>query len=179
MESEQREAVREEVVESLERSAEVYGLSRSAGRIYGTLHFAERPLSIPDLVEATGYAKSTISTATRRLARLGLVRRRSAGDGGSRVHFTTETSLWVVLQEVFQQYAHREVRASQRTFDSALAGLRSLDGQDTEADERRIEELRETYATLEALLDATLEYSPAELLEAVEQYERESDSADR
>lgn len=171
MTSEERELVREDVIESFERSAEVYGLSRSAGRVYGVLFFADGPLSIPELVDGTGYAKSTISTVTRRLTRLGLVRRRSSSGGGKRVHFTAETDLWFVLEEVLQQYVHREMSASQRTFDRALSRLRSLDDQDTASDEERIEELQDTYAALETLLDASLEYSPAELAEAIEQYD--------
>jgi DNA-binding transcriptional regulator GbsR (MarR family) len=171
MTSEEREMVREEVVESFERSAEVYGLSRSAGRVYGVLYFADGSLSIPELVDGTGYAKSTISTVTRRLTRLGLVRRRSSSGGGKRVRFTAEADLWFVLEEVLQQYVHREISASQRTFDRALRRLRSLDDEDTATDEERIEELQDTYAALETLLDASLEYSPSELAEAIEQYD--------
>nr|WP_305794443.1 MarR family transcriptional regulator [Halomarina rubra] len=149
----------------------MYGLSRSAGRVYGVLHFAGEPLSIPELVERTGYAKSTISTVTRRLTRLGLIRRRSSGGGGKRVQFAAETELWFILQEVFQQYVHREISASQRTFDRALTRLQSLDDEDTEVEEARVEELRETYSTLETLLNASMEYSPSELADAIEQYD--------
>ena len=53
--SEDADIARERVIESLEQSAEVYGLSRSSGRIYGVLYFADGPLSIPELVERTGY----------------------------------------------------------------------------------------------------------------------------
>jgi len=60
-----RADARERVIESMEQSAEVYGLSRSAGRIYGVLYFAARPRSIPELVEETGYAKSTVSSGRR------------------------------------------------------------------------------------------------------------------
>jgi len=171
MTSDEQAAIREDVIESFERSAEAYGLNRSAGRVYGVLYFADQPLSIPELVDETGYAKSTISTVTRRLTRLGLIRRRSSSGGGKRVHFTAETDLWFVVEEVFQQYIHREMSASQRTFDRALTRLRSLDDRDTAADEERIEELQDTYSALETLLDASLEYSPSELVDAIEQYD--------
>jgi len=106
---------RERVIESMEQSAEVYGLSRSAGRIYGVLYFAADPLSIPELVDETGYAKSTVSNVTRTLSRIGLVHRKSSAGGGRRVRFEAEREIWFILQDVFQQYIQREVQTTLRT----------------------------------------------------------------
>lgn len=163
-------AIREEVIESMERSAEVYGLSRSAGRIYGVLYFAEEPLSIPELVDRTGYAKSTISNVTRKLTRIGLIRRRSSSGGGRRVQFEPEPDLWFVIQDVFQQYVHREMNGTQRTFDQALDRLEQH-GSDTEATREKIRELQSTYAELQTLVELAMEQSPSDLIEAIEQYE--------
>lgn len=159
------DAVREDVIESIERSAEVYGLSRSAGRVYGVLYFADGPLSIPELVDETGYAKSTISTVTRKLTRIGMIRRRSSAGGGRRVRFAPETDLWFVLQDVFRQYVHREMEVTQRALDRALDDLEGVD--DAAADRERIADLRETYTQLERLLEAAMERSPEELLAAL------------
>jgi len=162
------EAVREEVIESMERSAEVYGLSRSAGRVYGALYFAADPLSIPELVEETGYAKSTISNVTRKLTRIGLIRRRSSGGGGRRVQFEPETDPWFVVQDVFQQYVAREMATTRRTLDRATD---RLDDEDETHD--RIEELAETYDGFERLLELAMEHSIDDLIAAIEAYEEE------
>jgi DNA-binding transcriptional regulator GbsR (MarR family) len=169
MTEERRAAVREEVVESMERSAEVYGLSRSAGRVYGTLYFADEPLSIPALVEETGYAKSTISNVTRRLTRVGLIRRRSSGGGGRRVEFEPETDLWLVLREVFQQHVAREMATTRRRLDRALERLD--DGPADAATAERVEALAATYDEFETLLDLMADRSVAELIEAIESYD--------
>lgn len=168
MSGDSSEAVREEVIESMERSAEVYGLSRSAGRVYGTLYFAAEPLSIPELVEETGYAKSTISNVTRKLTRIGLIRRRSSGGGGRRVQFDPETDLWFVVQDVFQQYVAREMTTTRRTLDRAVE---RLDAEDRTHE--RIEELAETYDEFEQLLELAMEHSIEDLIEAIEAYETE------
>jgi DNA-binding transcriptional regulator GbsR (MarR family) len=160
------EAIREEVIESMERSAEVYGLSRSAGRVYGVLYFATEPLSIPELVEETGYAKSTISNVTRKLTRIGLIRRRSSGGGGRRVQFEPETDLWFVVQDVCQQYVAREMETTRRTLDRAADRLD--DGTDTND---RIEDLAGTYDEFERLLDLAMDHSIDELIAAIEAYE--------
>ncbi|WP_327051876.1 GbsR/MarR family transcriptional regulator [Halomicrococcus gelatinilyticus] len=173
MSDDELEGVREDVIESIERSAEVYGLSRSAGRVYGVLYFSDAPLSIPELVEETGYAKSTISNVTRKLTRVGMVRRRSSEGGGRRVQFVPETDLWFVVQDVFQQYVHREMQGSQRTFDRARERLDELPTLATQADRERVEELAATYDQLQTLLELAMDHSPDELIEAIEQYDRE------
>lgn len=167
-----REAVREEVIESIERSVEVYGLSRSAGRVYGVLYFAADPLSIPELVEETGYAKSTISNVTRTLTRVGLVRRRSSGGGGRRVQFEAATDLWYVVQDVFQQYVAREMSTTRRTLDDALDRLERSGAGPGTVEYDRIAALSETYEEVETLLDLAMDHSTGELIEAIERYEK-------
>ncbi|QHS17671.1 helix-turn-helix domain-containing protein [haloarchaeon 3A1-DGR] len=167
--AENRAIARERVIESMEQSAEVYGLSRSAGRIYGVLYFATEPLSIPELVEETGYAKSTISNVTRTLTRIGLIHRRSSEGGGRRVQYSAEREIWFILQDVLQQYVQREVQTTLRTVKRAESQL--PDGEDgTEAE--RIAALRGTYEDLQEVITLAADLSAAELREALEEYER-------
>ena len=171
MSGEDRTLARERVIESMEQSAEVYGLSRSAGRVYGVLYFAAEPLSIPELVEETGYAKSTVSNVTRTLTRIGLVRRRSSEGGGRRVRFEAEREIWFVLQDVFQQYIQREIQTTIRTIRRAERQLPAEGGHEAE----RIRDLRRTYEDLREVVDLASEFTTAELREALEAYGRESD----
>lgn len=158
---------RERVIESMEQSAEVYGLSRSAGRIYGVLYFAADPLSIPELVDETGYAKSTVSNVTRTLSRIGLIHRKSSEGGGRRVRFEAEQEIWFILQDVFQQYIQREVQTTLRTIRRAEKQVPA------EAREQaHIQNLRETYEDIEEIVQLVSEYSAAELREALETYDR-------
>ena len=160
------DAARERVIESMEQSAELYGLSRSAGRVYGVLYFSEAPLSIPELVEETGYAKSTISNVTRTLTRIGLVRRRSSEGGGRRVRYAAEREIWFTLQDVFQQHVHREIQTTLRTIRRARAQL-----DDGAPEAERIEELRETYEDLQEIVTLASALTASELREALESYE--------
>lgn len=162
-----RAVARERVIESMEQSAEVYGLSRSAGRIYGVLYFAEEPLSIPELVDETGYAKSTISNVTRTLTRIGLVHRRSSEGGGRRVQYAAEREIWFILQDVFQQYIQREIQTTIRTIRRAEAQLPD----DGSSEIERVEELRETYEDLQEIVTLASELTAAELRDALESYE--------
>ncbi|SFH38209.1 DNA-binding transcriptional regulator GbsR, MarR family [Halorubrum aquaticum] len=168
-----RDLARERVIESMERSAEVYGLTRSAGRLYGVLYFADGPLSIPELVEETGYAKSTVSNVTRTLTRVGLVRRRSSEGGGRRVRFAAERDVWFVLQDVLRQYGQREVETTLRAIRRAESELPDDDSLDAVVHDReRVEDLRETYEDVAEVVRLASEYSASELREALEEYER-------
>lgn len=169
MSSDEMTDARERIIESMEQSAEVYGLSRSSGRIYGVLYFADEPLSIPELVDATGYAKSTVSNVTRTLTRIGLVHRRSSEGGGRRVQFEPEREVWFTIQDVFQQYIHREMQATLRTIRRAED---QLSDEDNPHERERIRELRETYEDLREIVQLATEFSAAELREALETYER-------
>lgn len=166
--SEDAAAARERIIESLEQSAEAYGLSRSAGRIYGVLYFADGSLSIPQLVDRTGYAKSTISNVTRTLTRVGLIRRRSSEGGGRRVRFTAEREIWFILQDVLHQYVQRELQGTHRTIRRAERDLDDADGLEAE----RIRELRETYEDLQEIVELASDLSAAELRDALESYQR-------
>jgi DNA-binding transcriptional regulator GbsR (MarR family) len=171
MSGDDAEAVRRDVIESMERSAEVYGLSRSAGRVYGVLYFAPGPLSIPELVEETGYAKSTISNVTRKLTRIGLIRRRSTGGGGRRVQFEPETDLWFVVQDVFQQYVAREMETTRRTLERALDRLEEAEIDEDDPAYDRVAALAATYDEFGRLLELAMDHSVPELIEAIEAYE--------
>ena len=152
----------------MEQSAEVCGLSRSAGRVYGVLYFAEDPLSIADLVEETGYAKSTISNTTRTLGRIGLVNRRSSGGGGRQVEFEAERDVWFVVRDVLRRFSRREFDGTRRTLDRALDRLDGADDEAADRDRERMRELRATYDDLGTLLNATTERSLPALLEALD-----------
>lgn len=169
MSGEQTAVARERVIESLEQSAEIYGLSRSAGRIYGELYFADEPLSIPELVEMTGYAKSTVSNVTRKLSRIGLIHRRSSEGGGRRVQFKAEREVWFIVQDVFQQYINREMQATVREIRRAED---QLPADEQGPDGKRIQELRETYEDLQEIAQMAAEFSAEELREALETYQQ-------
>lgn len=169
------DTIREDVIQSMERSAEVYGLSRSAGRVFGVLYFANEPLTIGELVDRTGYAKSTISNVTRRLTRIGMLRRLSSAGGGRKVQFEAETNVWYILQDVFQQYVAREMQASLRTFKRAERRLEELDddGESVANIRERVESLRADYDALEELVNLTADLSTDEFIEAVHAYRNE------
>ncbi|MFB6352527.1 MAG: GbsR/MarR family transcriptional regulator [Halobacteriales archaeon] len=144
---------REEVIEALERSAAVYGLNRSYGRLWGVLFFADEPRSLDELVEASGYAKSTVSTAMQRMERLHLVHRRSVPGGGKRAYYEAETDFWAIIRAFLEREVRREIDIMTRALATAEDELEAADDPAAEADLKKVRDLERTYRRSEQLVD--------------------------
>jgi DNA-binding transcriptional regulator GbsR (MarR family) len=146
------ETAREEVIEAMARSAEVYGAKRSYGRLYGILFFADGPLSLDKLVEQSDYAKSTVSTAMNTLNRYHMVRRRSVSGGGKKAFYEAETDFWYIFQQFLQQEVQREIEIMSRVLDNAVMTLEATDTDQAERDLEKLRELQDVYQRSEKLI---------------------------
>lgn len=163
---------RAEVVEAMERSAELYGLNRSYGRLYGVLFFAEGPLSLDELVEESGYAKSTVSTAMKAMERLHLVHRRSVPGEGKKAYYEAETDFWHVVQEFLRREVQREIDVMTRALESAEERLEEADDERAARDLERVRSLEQTYARSQTLVDVLTSQSIDRLAALVERLRR-------
>lgn len=167
---EQAGRARTEVIEAMTHSAEVYGAKPSYGRLYGILYFADDPLSLDELVDRSGYAKSTVSTTMSTLERFKMVQRRSIPDEGKRVFFEAEDDLWAACQQILDQLVRREVDTMSQALASATESLEDSDA-DVERDLQRVRRLQETYDQWETLLEFLADHSAEELVAMVEMLE--------
>jgi DNA-binding transcriptional regulator GbsR (MarR family) len=146
-------AARGEVIEAMARSAEVYGAKRSYGRLFGILYFAPEPLSLDELVEESGYAKSTVSTAMSALERFHMVQRRSIPGEGKRAFFEAEDDFWYIFQQFLDQQVRREIETMSRALDGAEAVLEEAEQEGVERDLERVRTLQRTYDRSETMVD--------------------------
>src|SRR5690242_9369233 len=91
------------------RAGAVYGLSPVFGRLYGTLLLSPRPMTLDQLVEAVGAAKSTLSVAMRQLERYRMVRRDYLR-GDRRDFFTARSDFAAMLQDWYRLFFQHEIR---------------------------------------------------------------------
>lgn len=144
---------REEVIEAMERSAEIWGLNRSYGRLYGLLFFAEGPVSLDSLVEESGYAKSTVSTAMKEMQRLHMVHRRSIPGEGKKAFYEAERDFWTVLQEFLRREVQREIDTMTRSLESAEDHLEAVDSDQAQQDLEKIRDLQRMYHRSQQLVN--------------------------
>jgi len=160
--------VRDEIIDSFEHSAEIYGLNRSYGRLYGILFLSGEPVSLDELVEESGYAKSTVSTAMKQMEQLHLVYRRSVSGEGKKAFYEAESHFWRVVQEFLRREVQHEIRIMTQTLESAEADLEAIDGDEADYDLERIRSLKQTYEQSQALVDVLTSASVDDLDDLVE-----------
>ena len=144
---------RAEVIEAFKQSASFYGLKQSYGHLYGVLYFADEPLSLDELVEQTGYAKSTVSGAMKAMQRLHLVHRRSIPGEGKKAFFEAERDFWRVAQEFLNREVQREIDTMTRALESAESTLEDADSEQAKRDRERIQKLKTMYERSQTLVN--------------------------
>ncbi|SDJ25245.1 DNA-binding transcriptional regulator GbsR, MarR family [Halovenus aranensis] len=159
---------REEVIEAMATTAEMYGTKRSLGRLYGILYFADGPLSLDGLAERSDYAKSTVSSAMSTLERYYLVKRRSLPDEGKRAFFEAERDWWEVTRRWLETEGRREVMTMNRALDTAQRRLESSDSPEAAHDLARVSQLQEYYDQIEQFVDLLSGLSSEEMMALAE-----------
>ncbi|MFC7074752.1 GbsR/MarR family transcriptional regulator [Halovenus rubra] len=166
---------REEVVEAMATTAEMYGMKRSVGRLYGILYFADGPLSLDELVERSDYAKSTVSTAMTTLERYYFVQRRSLPGEGKRAFFEAERDWWSVMRRVLETEGQREVVTMTRALESAERQLGETNSEQATDSLERVRELQAYYRQIEQFVDLLTGLSSEELAAMAEMIETETE----
>lgn len=164
------DAARERVVQGFERSAEIYGLNRSYGRLYGVLFFADGPLSLDELADESGFAKSTVSTAMKELERFHMVHRRSVAGQGKKAFFEAERDFWRIFQELLDREVRREIDTMTRALDEAEEALADADTERAERDLERVRDLQRVYAQSERFVDLVTSASADRLRSALSSF---------
>ncbi|WP_062106139.1 GbsR/MarR family transcriptional regulator [Bacillus niameyensis] len=72
---EQLEKARERIIETIAQNIHLYGLTPSAGRLYGMMFFHHEPLTLDEMKEELGMSKTSMSTSVRALSDLKMVER--------------------------------------------------------------------------------------------------------
>lgn len=130
----------ETVIQALEDVADVYGFRQSYARIYGTLYFQTEPTTMDELVEGTGFAKSTVSDALNALEELHMVYSEKKEGHGKTKFYTAEEDLEEVMQKFMENQASREIEIMLEALEEAKE-----QADDDSSEYRKIENLQSFY----------------------------------
>ncbi|MBS4220562.1 GbsR/MarR family transcriptional regulator [Bacillus sp. FJAT-49711] len=72
---EQLEKARERIIETIAQNIDLYGVTPSAGRLYGMMYFYNKPITLDEMKEELGMSKTSMSTSVRSLSDLKMVER--------------------------------------------------------------------------------------------------------
>jgi len=112
---------KETVIQAMEDVASVYGFRESYARIYGTLYFQTAPTTMDELVDKTGFAKSTISDALNEMEKFHLVSSEKKKGHGKTKFYTAEEDLDEVMKKFMEDQVSNEVEIMLEALDEAKA----------------------------------------------------------
>jgi DNA-binding transcriptional regulator GbsR (MarR family) len=69
------EQAREKVIHSIAQNMDLYGITASIGRLYGTMFFQHQPMTLDEMGTALGMSKTSMSTGVRSLLEINMVQR--------------------------------------------------------------------------------------------------------
>ncbi len=166
MQQEEREILKRHMVDACVKVANSSGCSDAVGVLRGALILAEGPVSMDELVEETGYSKSTVSANMSTLERQGLAKRVIV-PGDKRYYYIAVSDPDSLKKEMIinmRQEIQLVIAAINRT-DEDLKSYPSPSDQTTE----RVRQARSCYQHLDRLLDLISQYDIGELIQLLEQ----------
>jgi HTH-type transcriptional regulator, glycine betaine synthesis regulator len=158
------------IVDACVQSARMKGLSDASGVLRGTLFLAQEPISMDELVEETGYSKSTVSANMSFLESMGMVRRVvTPGDKRYRYLPITDTDS---MRATMLAHIRKEIQLLLGALDMTERDLKAMEDQvSPDISERMmkgIEEIRHFYRQNDRLISLLNNKTMDELIELLE-----------
>ncbi|MDD4093385.1 MAG: MarR family transcriptional regulator [Methanothrix sp.] len=161
MNPDEKDILKRYLVDACIKVANSYGLCDAVGVLRGTLFLAVGPISMDELVEETGYSKSTVSANMSTLERHGLAKRVII-PGDKRYYYIPVTEPDLLKKQMIanaRQEMQIIIAAMNRTDEDLKACVHK-----SQAALDRIEKARRFYQQMDLLLDLISRYNTEELI---------------
>jgi DNA-binding transcriptional regulator GbsR (MarR family) len=166
MDRDEKDILKRYMVDACVKVANSYGCCDAVGVLRGTLFLADRPISMDELVEETGYSKSTVSSNMSTLERMGLAKRVII-PGDKRYHYIPVTEPDSLKTEMMINMRH-EMQGIIVAMNRTEVDLRACKHVSETALER-IGKARRFYMQTDLLLDLISRYNTEELIALLQQ----------
>lgn len=161
MQRDEKDILKIHMIDAFVKVANSCGCSDAVGVLRGTLFLADRPVSMDELVEKTGYSKSTVSANMSTLERQGLAKRVIV-PGDKRYYYIPVTEPESLKKEMLINMRNEMqiiIAAMNRTQEDLKAN-----GYASEAALDRIDRARSFYTQTDRLLELISRHSIEELI---------------
>ncbi len=91
---------RENIIQSLAKNMDIYGISDSIGRLYGTIYFSNHPLNLDNMRDALSMSKTSMSTGARTLLKTKMIKK-VWKKGERKALYVAENDWYKVFTEYF------------------------------------------------------------------------------
>ena len=113
------------IIDAMGRSAEVYGVNYTIGRIFALLYMADEPMGLDEMADELSVSKATISINIRILHSLkavNKVRKR----GSRKDYYESERDFNKIAQEIMRNQAMAELRIQKEAISEAITAYTDI-----------------------------------------------------
>ncbi|WP_407058292.1 GbsR/MarR family transcriptional regulator [Tigheibacillus jepli] len=111
----------EKFVQVIARNMNLYGITSSVGRLYGTLYFSDEPMTLDDMRDALEMSKTSMSTGVRALSEMKMVES-TFRKGIRKDLYQTEEDWYKSFTSLFghrwRQYTETNIEEAEETIDN-------------------------------------------------------------
>lgn len=154
------EQAKQAVIGAIAETMDLYGVTPSAGRLYGTMYI-EGEMTLDQMKDRLGMTKPSMSTAVKKLRSNGMVQK-TWKKGSRREHFEAETNFFKSFISFYCKKWEREVEMNITAIEEASAELEEVIASDqvsrgikdyAENLHQHINESKSYYEWLDRLID--------------------------
>lgn len=151
--------LKQDFTEGLSQISRFWGFPKGMGAIFAVLYLSSTPLSLDEIVQATGLTKGAISTEVRTLARMGLVHR-SSKLADRKDYYEAEDDFYKSIRSILKERQNSEFDSAVRSVAETLAKLEAgeVTGDEIEIEfvTQRVQALQEFFNAIDGLTKAVI-----------------------
>jgi DNA-binding transcriptional regulator GbsR (MarR family) len=149
--------IKKDFTEGLSQISRFWGFPKGMGAIFGVLYLSSTPLSLDEIVEATGLTKGAISTEIRALARMGLVHR-SSRLGDRKDYYEAESDFYAAIRSILKERQNSEFDRAVRSVKDTLESLENnwVENEEWTFVYERVQALQDFFDALDSLTKAVV-----------------------
>ncbi|TLS35570.1 GbsR/MarR family transcriptional regulator [Pseudalkalibacillus caeni] len=164
---------RERVIESIAQNMDLYSVTSSVGRLYGTMFFENGPMTLDEMKEKLHMSKTSMSTGVRSLMELQMVEK-VWKKGERKDLYKTNDDWYKTFSDFFCIRWRKGIELNQKALNDSIAELReAMEGNDlddeekqsVEADLEKMQYAMEYYTWLNKVVDL---FESGEIFDIVE-----------
>lgn len=147
---EKLQKARERVIHSIAKNIDLYGITPSIGRLYGTMYFHGAPMTLDEMRDALGMSKTSMSTGVRSLLDIKMVHR-TWQKGVRKDLYQVEEDWYKTFIGLFSTRWGKGIEYNKKEIEKAKHELEQLLDETDDADVQQI--ITEDLAKLEHALE--------------------------
>ncbi|WP_314728299.1 choline uptake/conversion transcriptional regulator CudC [Bacillus sp. Marseille-Q3570] len=119
------ENARNNVVRSIAETMDLYGVTPSVGKLYGTMYFRNKSMSLDEMKDELGMSKPSMSTAVKSLQEIDMIKKTWV-KGSRRDQYVSEKDFFKLFIQYFCKMWEREVKINLDAIEETRKELNTL-----------------------------------------------------